>query len=227
MSTKKGKILVVDDNSGIRRTMEILLPMHFAEVRTIASPNMLVSELKTYRPDVVLLDMNFTASINSGGEGLYWLGEIKRLKPTPQVVLFTAYADIQLAVEGMKRGAFDFVTKPVNLDQLEILINRALETGRINADNSDIINLYEAQRYYNLLDCHRLYLRHKKQFTPDEQSFIERELHHAWQGIDTESLPFRVKYKPAYMPLHPFWRLFCLQQQAYHLFRSIKPLTSS
>lgn len=92
---------------------------------------------------------------------------------------------------------------------------------------SDIINLYEAQRYYNLLDCHRLYLRHKKQFTPDEQSFIERELHHAWQGIDTGSLPFRVKYKPAYMPLHPFWRLFCLQQQAYHLFRSIKPLTSS
>ena len=73
--------MVVDDNSGIRRTMEILLPMHFAAVRTIASPNMLVSELETFRPDVVLLDMNFTASINSGGEGLYWLGEIKRLKP--------------------------------------------------------------------------------------------------------------------------------------------------
>ena len=87
------------------------------------------------------------------------------------------------------------------------------------------VNLYEAERYYNLLDCHRFYLRHKKQFTPDEQSFIESELHHAWQSIDTGSLPFKVKYKPGYMPLHPFWWLFCLQQQAYHLFRSIRPLT--
>jgi len=118
MNTKNGRILVVDDNSGIRRTMEILLPMYFAEVQTIASPNSLVSELETFRPDVVLLDMNFTASINSGGEGLYWLGEIKRLSPQTQVVLFTAYADIQLAVEGMKRGAFDFIVKPWENEKL-------------------------------------------------------------------------------------------------------------
>ena len=130
MSTKKGNILVVDDNSGIRRTMEILLPMHFAAVRTIASPNMLVSELETFRPDVVLLDMNFTASINSGGEGLYWLGEIKRLKPATQVVLFTAYADIQLAVEGMKRGAFDFIVKPWENDRLIATLRAAAENAR-------------------------------------------------------------------------------------------------
>ena len=118
MSTKKGKIVVVDDNAGIRRTMEILLPLHFAAVRTIASPTSLISELDDFQPDVVLLDMNFTAAINTGGEGLYWIGEIKRRKPSVEVVLFTAYADVQLAVEGMKRGAFDFIVKPWQNDKL-------------------------------------------------------------------------------------------------------------
>ena len=118
VSTKKGKIVVVDDNAGIRRTMEILLPLHFAAVRTIASPTSLISELDDFQPDVVLLDMNFTAAINTGGEGLYWIGEIKRHKPSVEVVLFTAYADVQLAVEGMKRGAFDFIVKPWQNDKL-------------------------------------------------------------------------------------------------------------
>ena len=118
MGTKKGKIVVVDDNAGIRRTMEILLPLHFAAVRTIASPTSLISELDDFQPDVVLLDMNFTAAINTGGEGLYWIGEIKRHKPSVEVVLFTAYADVQLAVEGMKRGAFDFIVKPWQNDKL-------------------------------------------------------------------------------------------------------------
>ena len=118
MGAKKGKILVVDDNAGIRRTMEILLPLQFAAVRTIASPASLMSELDEFRPDVVLLDMNFSASINSGGEGLFWIGEVKRHMPTVEVVLFTAYADVQLAVEGMKRGAFDFIVKPWENEKL-------------------------------------------------------------------------------------------------------------
>ena len=118
MGVKKGKILVVDDNAGIRRTMEILLPMQFAQVQTIPSPATLMSTIEEFRPDVVLLDMNFTASINSGGEGLYWIAEIKAKMPSVEVVLFTAYADVQLAVEGMKRGAFDFIVKPWENDKL-------------------------------------------------------------------------------------------------------------
>ena len=118
MSAKRGKILVVDDNAGIRRTMEILLPLQFAQVRTIPSPTTLTSVLQEFLPDVVLLDMNFSASINSGGEGLFWISEIKRMIPRVEVVLFTAYADVQLAVEGMKRGAFDFIVKPWENDKL-------------------------------------------------------------------------------------------------------------
>ncbi|MBQ5934974.1 MAG: sigma-54-dependent Fis family transcriptional regulator [Bacteroidales bacterium] len=130
MASKVGKILVVDDNLGIRRTLEILLPVHFAQVKTIPSPATLVSSLDQFRPDVVLLDMNFNTSVNTGNEGLYWAGEIKKMVPEVEVVLFTAYADIQLAVEGMKRGAFDFIVKPWNNDKLIEVLTAARDKAR-------------------------------------------------------------------------------------------------
>ena len=120
----------MDDNAGIRRTLEILLPTHFAEVKTIPSPATLVSSLEQFRPDVVLLDMNFNTSINTGNEGLYWAGEIKKMVPEVEVVLFTAYADIALAVEGMKRGAFDFIVKPWDNDKLVATLTAARDKAR-------------------------------------------------------------------------------------------------
>ena len=81
-----------------------------------------------FRPDVVLLDMDFHTDINTGNEGLYWLSEIKKRTPETEVVLFTAYADIQLAVEGMKRGAFDFIVKPWDNDKLVENIETIIET---------------------------------------------------------------------------------------------------
>ena len=130
MASKRGKILIVDDNAGIRRALEILLPLHFAEVKTLPSPATLVSTLEQFRPDVVLLDMNFNTSINTGNEGLYWAGEIKKMVPEVEVVLFTAYADIQLAVEGMKRGAFDFLVKPWDNDKLVEVLTAARDKAR-------------------------------------------------------------------------------------------------
>ncbi len=130
MASKTGKILIVDDNAGIRRALEILLPLHFTEVKSIPSPVTLVSALEQFRPDVVLLDMNFNTSINTGNEGLYWAGEIKQMAPEVEVVLFTAYADIQLAVEGMKRGAFDFIVKPWDNDKLVGVLTAARDKAR-------------------------------------------------------------------------------------------------
>ena len=118
MAKSKAKILVVDDNNGIRAALQLLLPMHFAQVELIPSPKELVTRLLEFRPDVVLLDMNFHTDINTGNEGLFWLSEIKKRSPDIEVVLFTAYADIQLAVEGMKRGAFDFLVKPWDNEKL-------------------------------------------------------------------------------------------------------------
>ena len=91
MPKLKSKILVVDDNAGIRSALKILLPMRFAEVELIASPKVLMETMRTFKPDVVLLDMNFETDINTGNEGLFWLSELKRDFPEVEVVLFTAY----------------------------------------------------------------------------------------------------------------------------------------
>ncbi len=109
---KTGKLLIVDDNRNILSAVRLLTEGLFTEVVTLHSPNTLISTLHTFSPDVVLLDMNFHAGINTGNEGLFWLKEILRDSPETRVVLFTAYADIDLAVRAMKEGAFDFVVKP-------------------------------------------------------------------------------------------------------------------
>ena len=98
MAKSKAKILVVDDNSGIRAALKVLLPLHFPQVELIPSPKELVTKMAEFRPDVVL---------------------------------FTAYADIQLAVEGMKRGAFDFIVKPWDNDKLVETLKAAYDrTGK-------------------------------------------------------------------------------------------------
>lgn len=109
---KKGSILVVDDNKNVLSALRILLESYFQQVILLSSPNQLPSKLREATPDIVLLDMNFSAGINSGNEGLFWLTEIKKIDAELPVVLFTAYADIDLAVKGLKEGASDFVVKP-------------------------------------------------------------------------------------------------------------------
>lgn len=123
----KGKILVVDDNAGIRGALKVLLPLHFTQVELIASPKELMARMNEFRPNAVLLDMNFHTDINTGNEGLFWVAEIKKYFPDTEVVLFTAYADIQLAVEGMKRGAFDFVVKPWDNAKLVEILAKAVQ----------------------------------------------------------------------------------------------------
>ena len=126
----KAKILVVDDNKGIRAALEMLLPRFFAQVEMLSSPKSLLSTIRELQPDVVLLDMNFQTAINTGNEGLYWLSEIKQFAPNIEVVLFTAYGDIQLAVEGMKRGAFDFIVKPWDNNKLVETLTLAYQQKR-------------------------------------------------------------------------------------------------
>ena len=118
MIKKQGTILIVDDNRNILTTVRMLLEPIFDGIITIANPNSIPAKLREEHPDVVLLDMNFSSGINSGNEGLYWLREIKSLCPKTEVVLFTAYADIQLAVTGIKEGAADFIVKPFENEKM-------------------------------------------------------------------------------------------------------------
>ena len=125
---KAGNILIVDDNKGVLEALQLLLKPYFEEIHTLASPATLTSVLRQGTWQVVLLDMNFKAGINSGNEGLYWLQQIKRSHPTLPVVLFTAYADIDLAVRGIKEGAADFIVKPWDNNRLVETLLQAAQT---------------------------------------------------------------------------------------------------
>lgn len=110
--SKQGTIIVVDDNKGVLSAVKLLLKSHFERIVALPSPVALPAALREENPQVVLLDMNFSSGLNTGNEGLYWLHEIKKTQPALPVVLFTAYADIDLAVRGIKEGATDFIVKP-------------------------------------------------------------------------------------------------------------------
>ena len=126
MAKKSGNILIVDDNRGVLTALQLLLKPYFEQITTLSSPVTLPSVLRQQTWQVVLLDMNFTSGINTGNEGLYWLHEIKKQCPALPVVLFTAYADIDLAVRGIKEGATDFIVKPWDNQKLvETLLNAA------------------------------------------------------------------------------------------------------
>ena len=127
--TKQGTILVVDDNKGILTAVQMLLGTCFEKVITISTPNKIKATLHDENIDVVLLDMNFSAGINTGNEGLFWLSEIKKEDASIQVVLFTAYADIDLAVRGIKEGAADFVVKPWDNATVAKKMSMARESG--------------------------------------------------------------------------------------------------
>ena len=121
---KQKTIIIVDDNKGVLSALKLLLKNHFENIIALPSPVTLLSAIRQENPDVVLLDMNFTDALNTGNEGLYWLHEIKKIHPALPVVLFTAYADIDLAVRGIKEGATDFVVKPWDNTKLtETLLN--------------------------------------------------------------------------------------------------------
>ena len=130
MIKKQGTILIVDDNRNILTTVRMLLDPIFHNIITIANPNSIPAKLREEHPDVVLLDMNFSSGINSGNEGLYWLREIKSLSPKTEVVLFTAYADIQLAVTGIKEGAADFIVKPFDNGKMISTLTEARDKNK-------------------------------------------------------------------------------------------------
>ena len=98
--SKSGTIIIVDDNKGVLTAVEILLKSYFSKVVTLSSPVTLITVMQEEMPEVILLDMNFTSGINTGNEGLFWLHEIKKVRPELPIVLFTAYADIETRYPG-------------------------------------------------------------------------------------------------------------------------------
>ena len=141
--SKSGTIIIVDDNKGVLTAVQILLKNYFSKVVTLSSPVTLTTAIREETPEVVLLDMNFTSGINTGNEGLFWLHEIKKVRRELPVVLFTAYADIDLAIRGIKEGASDFIVKPWNNQKLVETLQAAASSaqqGRKTGNKKEPVN---------------------------------------------------------------------------------------
>ena len=131
---------MVDDNKGILAAVQLLLGTCFEQVITLSNPNQILNTLRENPVDLVLLDMNFSAGINNGNEGLFWLSEIHKADASIPVVLFTAYADIDLAVRGIKEGAFDFVVKPWDNTKLLETLRNAYSAGKTDRRDNGYSN---------------------------------------------------------------------------------------
>lgn len=124
--SNSGKILIVDDHKRVRISLQMLLQDEFDTVNVLSNPKSLLSELQDNSYDIVLLDMNFSAGVNTGNEGLFWMNEILKFDSDLAVVLLTAYGDVELAVTAIKKGASDFVLKPWDNNKLISTLKSAL-----------------------------------------------------------------------------------------------------
>jgi len=141
------RILIADDNQAVLQSLEYLLEDYFEEVVILSNPNQILSEIQKRKFDVFLLDMNFSAGINTGNEGLFWFNQIRKAQSDALVVFLTAYGDVELAVKSVKKGAFDFIIKPWNNAKLtKILLNAArsnsgkkkFENDRVSKSRAEI-----------------------------------------------------------------------------------------
>ena len=145
MHHKKDKILIIDDNEEFLIGMKLFLSSYFTQIDTTTNPQLIPRLIKKENYQLVLLDMNFSAGINTGNEGLFWMKEIHKINPSTAVVLITAYGEIELAVEAMKQGATDFIQKGQDEEHILKVIINAFEKTSFRRKKEDISSYSEAQ----------------------------------------------------------------------------------
>ena len=127
-------ILIIDDDSAVRSSLSFMLKRAGYEAQTVPGPREAMDVVRAEAPSLILMDMNFTLS-TTGEEGLTLLKQVKIFRPDVPVILMTAWGSIQLAVQGMQAGAFDFITKPWNNAALLQRIETALELTAVGSKN--------------------------------------------------------------------------------------------
>ncbi|MDR2385688.1 MAG: sigma-54 dependent transcriptional regulator [Tannerella sp.] len=127
---KKGKILIIDDNEDILLALNMLLQTYFEKIKVSTSPEKIKYYQRTFQPDLILLDMNFHKDVVSGQEGFYWLKKILENDPEAVVIFMTAYANVDKAIQAIKAGATDFVSKPWEKEKLLATLSAALKLSK-------------------------------------------------------------------------------------------------
>ncbi len=133
-----GKLLIVDDHKQVLKALVQLLEPEFDGVTGISKPDQIISYINREEFDVILLDMNFSAGVNTGNEGLYWLNRILKSDPLASVVMITAYSDVNLAVRAIKEGATDFVIKPWDNNKLITTMQTAFKLRQSKIENKKL-----------------------------------------------------------------------------------------
>ncbi|HEX3010125.1 MAG TPA: sigma-54 dependent transcriptional regulator [Bacteroidales bacterium] len=131
----KGKLLIVDDHKQVLKALVQLLEPEFEVVTGISNPNLIINHIAREEFDVILLDMNFSAGVNTGNEGIFWLNNILKSDPEAVVVMITAYADVSLAVKAIKEGATDFIVKPWDNHKLITTLQAAYKLRQSRMEN--------------------------------------------------------------------------------------------
>ena len=140
MSLKTASILVIDDDVDVLTAVRLLLRPEVKQIVTEKNPENLRSILSKQEFDVILLDMNFNSSINTGNEGIFWLKKIKEeFRSSASVIMITAYGDIDLAIRSLKEGAFDFVVKPWHNERLLTTIKEAIKRKDDKGSSSQVL----------------------------------------------------------------------------------------
>jgi len=144
MSKTEGKILIIDDNEELLVAFRLTLGPYFNEIRTASSPSQIPSILEGETFDVILLDMNFTAGLNTGNEGFYWMKRILEADSEAAIVLITAYGNVEVAVKSIKEGATDFIQKSWDKDKI---LSTILSAYQIRKSKLQIRTLKSKQKH--------------------------------------------------------------------------------
>jgi len=148
MKKYSGHILIVDDDEHVVLTSKVILKNYFENIETLSTPKTLESKLKQQDFDVILLDMNFQAGVTSGNEGIFWMNRIHQLSPQTQVVMQTAYGDIELAVKSIKEGAVDFLPKPWDKEKLVTTVLNAYQQAIARKENRELKSKQKALQHH-------------------------------------------------------------------------------
>jgi len=140
MVLKEARILVIDDDADVLTALRLLLKPLVKDVVTEKNPSNIGSQIETSVFDIIILDMNFNGLVNTGNEGIFWLNEIRKRKPKTSVILMTAYADIDLAIRGLKEGASDFLVKPWKNEKIINTITTIIENKTSAPTNTSSLN---------------------------------------------------------------------------------------
>lgn len=144
MGEKEGHILIVDDNEELLIAYEIFLSQHFRSIKTLSNPNSIPSVLQRSGFDVILLDMNFSAGLNTGNEGFFWMNQILESDPDATIILITAYGDVEQAIRALKEGASDFVLKSWDREKI---LSTILAAYQLRMSKLEIRNLKSKQQH--------------------------------------------------------------------------------